>query len=144
MAAVFAGEDLQDGARAAEAALGGLVRVRGGPYGDAVLQRNPGQFAAQDARCGGFGVDLIFEFGGVLHSHEFVGIAGVAVAAAELAAPVGVNGPAEGHIGLGAIEDGAGGNLEIADLRLRLQQIALGGQACNAGQHAFIFAVYSL
>ena len=72
-----------------------------------------------------------------------MGVARETVAAPKLAAPIRVNGPPERHTRFGAVKNGAGGNLEVADLRLGIQQSALRGEASNAGQHASIFAFYS-
>ena len=45
-------------------------------------------------------VDLLLEVLAVAHFHEFVGVAGVAIFAAELAAAIRIDGPGEGHAAL--------------------------------------------
>ena len=62
------------------------------------------EFLAEEVRAAGLGVDLVLEIFR-RHLHELVGVAGIAVFTAELAATVGVDGPAEGHVGFGAVED---------------------------------------
>ena len=101
------------------------------------------QFAAQQFRGGGLGVDLVLEILAVLHPHEFMGIAGIAVFAAEFAATVWVDGPGEGHIRLGPVQNAASLDFEILDLRLRFQQRAFGGQFGDPDEHSPSFAFYS-
>jgi hypothetical protein len=79
------------------------------------------QLPAQDLRGGRLGVDLGLEFAPVFHPHELVRVARITVLAAELAAAVGIDGPLEGHVGLGAVEDAARADLEVLDLRLGFQ-----------------------
>ena len=106
-------EHLQDGARSPEAPLGRLVRIGGRPDGDASslrLMRRSSCRSRWPRRA--LGVDLVLEIGRV-QFHEFVGVARVAVFAAEFAAAVRVDGPLERHVGLGAVENAARRNLEI-------------------------------
>ena len=127
--AALSGEDLQDGAGAFEAALGGLVRVGGGADGDAfVLVLNARQFLPEKVAGGGLGVDLVFEIRRV-EFHELVSVAGIAVLAADFAAPVGVDGPAEGHVGFGAVQDTPRRNFEILHAALGFEQFALGSES---------------
>jgi hypothetical protein len=57
-----------------------------------------------------------------------VGVAGVAILAAEFAAAVGIDHPAEGHAGAGAARYVfPGGELEVLDAALRFKGRALGG-----------------
>src|ERR1022692_2520465 len=131
MAAALAGEDFEDGARSAEAALGGLIRIGGGADGDGLFAVDAAQFLAEEVGGGGLGVDGIFE---VLRGnfHELVGIAGVAIFAAEFAPPVGIDGPLKRHVGPGAVEDAARGQLEIPHFALFLEQFAPGSQSRDA------------
>jgi len=63
-----------------------------------------------------------------------VGIAGVAVAASELAAAVGIDGPGEGHLALAdaAVEEGLGLNRKVFHVVAFAQGISLGGEAGDA------------
>jgi hypothetical protein len=45
-------------------------------------------------------VDLLFELGAVAHFHEFVGVTGIAIAAAEFAAAVRIDGPGKGQVAI--------------------------------------------
>src|SRR5947207_15922753 len=54
---------------------------------------------------------------------------------AEFTASIGIDRPREGHSGSCAIEDAAGGKLEILNLPLGLQQIALSSHFRDADEH---------
>jgi hypothetical protein len=82
-------------------------------------------------RGGRFGVDLVLEVEGV-HLHELMRVASVAVLAAELAAPVRVDGPLERHVRLGTVQDAARGDFEILNGAFGFQQFALGRQTRDA------------
>lgn len=135
-AAAHLGEGFEEAAGAAEAAFGGLVGVGGGAKGDGVVAGEAADFGG-----GGFGGEVLgedasFEFEGVMELHEFVGIAGVAVAAGEFAAPVGVDGPIEGHAGGGtAIEEVFGGERAVLDAFFGGVEGALAGESGDAGEH---------
>src|SRR5437667_6866942 len=58
-------------------------------------------------------------------------VAGITVFAAELAAPVRVDGPLERLAWLGAVENAARGNFKILHAAFGLEQFALGGQPGN-------------
>ena len=140
--AALPGEDLQDGARAFEAPLGGLVGVRGGADGDAfVLVRNARQFLAQQVAGRALGVDLVFEIGRV-EFHELVGVAGIAVFAADFAAAVRVDGPAEGHVGFGAVQDAPRRNFEILHAALGFEQFALGSESGDPHECHTLFSPF--
>src|ERR1035438_7786479 len=100
---------------------------------------NAGQFLAKQVAGSGFGVDLVFEMGGV-EFHELVGVAGEAVGATDLAAAVRVDGPTEGHVGFGAVQDAARRNLEILHAALGFEQWALGGEPGDAYQCHGLFS----
>src|SRR5207302_2176662 len=90
------------------------------------------------------GEDLALEIGAL---HKLVGVAGVAILAAELAAAVGVDGPAEGDALAGDAGDvGAGGKLLVLDLPLGFKGRAFGGEFGNPDElaHAPMFAFCSL
>src|SRR5215475_1649136 len=81
-----------------------------------------------------------------------MGIAGVAIAAPELAPPVRIQSPRERHAGPDAIQDTARLQLEIADDALGFQNFALGRQSGDPDQarrgripeqHNPMFAFYS-
>src|ERR1019366_7449284 len=61
-----------------------------------------------------------------------VGIAGIAIFAPEFAPPVGIDGPLERHVGPGAVENAARGQLEIPHFALFLEQFAPGSQSRDA------------
>ena len=84
--------------------------------------------------------------------HEFVCVTGIAVAAGELAAPVGVDGPRERQTGPGPVQHAAAVNFKVADGAFGFQYFALSGEARDSGQtrqgriaeqHSRIFAFYS-
>ena len=92
------------------------------------------QFAAQDRLQVRFREDFVFEFGAVAQFHEFVGVAGVAIAAGELATSVRVDAPGERHAGPGAVEHAAAGDFEVLDHAFGFQNFALGREAGDADQ----------
>ncbi len=110
-----------------KAALGGLIGVGGGADGDAVFAGDAPQFLAQQVGGGRFGVDLVLERGH-LHFHEFVGVARIAIFAAELAAAVGIDAPTERHAGLDPVQHAARRDFEILNAALGFEQFAGGGE----------------
>jgi hypothetical protein len=135
-ASAHLGEGFEEAAGAAEAAFGGLVGVGGGAEGDGVVAGETADFGS-----GGFGGEVLgedagFEVVGVVELHEFVGIAGVAVAAGEFAAAVGVDGPIEGHaLGGTAIEEVFGGEGAVFDAFFGGVEGALAGESGDTGEH---------
>ena len=76
--------------------------------------------------------------------HKLVSVAGIAVLAADFAAPVGIDGPAEGHVGFGAVQDTPRRNFEILHAALGFEQFALGSESGDPHEcHNIIFAFYS-
>src|SRR4051812_45279750 len=113
MPATFFGEDFEDGSRAQEAALGWLVGIGRSADGDALVLvlHAPELLPEQIAwRC--FRINFILKIRR-LQFHEFVRISRVTILAADLAAPVRVDGPAEGHVWFGAVQNTPPRNLEI-------------------------------
>ena len=143
IAALAFGEDFEDGAGSAEAALGRLIGIGCGADGYRLIWGYFAQVSAQQRGGVGLGVDLVFEFAGV-EVHEFVRVAGVAVAASELAAAVGVDRPFEGQARFGAVEEAAGGEFEVLYLALGFQSLAFRGQFRDADQHFLMFSFCSL
>ena len=93
-----------------------------------------------------FYVDFLFEIFGLAEFHEFVSVAGVAILAAEFAAAIGVDHPAEGHASAGAARYVfAGGELEVLGAALGFERGTFGGQAGDTDQgcHRAIFAFCS-
>lgn len=84
-----------------------------------------GRFGVGESAPDGFG-------GG--WSEEFVGVAGVAVATAEFAAPVGVDGPCHPvqAFGDGLVQDGANGERAEVDVVACVEVFALLGHAAQA------------
>jgi len=148
--ALLAGEDFEERAGDAYAALYGLVWVGGGADGDLFGWIDGAEFLLEEPGGVFFEVDLVLEGegpgllrdvegagrgrvdGGGLE--ELVGIAGKAVFAAELAAAVGVDGPVilELAFGDGAVEDGAWLEGAEFDLVAVVGVGGLGGKACHA------------
>src|SRR5262249_44920967 len=94
------GKFLQNSASDFIAALGRLIWVRGGSESNRFARLHLAQFLAEQI-CGMlFDIDLLLEFHAVAHFHELVGITGVAIAAAELASAVGIDGPGKRHLAL--------------------------------------------
>src|SRR5204863_4595628 len=76
--------------------------------------------------------------------HELVGIPGIAVFAADLAAAIRIDGPTEGHIGFGAVQDAPRRNFKILHAALGFEQFALGSESGDPHEcHRMIFAFYS-
>jgi hypothetical protein len=92
------GEDLQQRPRHPVLPLGGLVGVGGGADGDG-LPVQGGLAQAADQRLGRalLDEDLLLEVLPAAEIEETVGVAGGAVGAAQLTAPVGVDRPGERH-----------------------------------------------
>src|SRR5712671_4101708 len=78
-----------------------------------------------------------------LHLHELVRVAGIAVAAGELAAAIGVDSPGEGHARFGAVQKAVSGELEVFYLAFGFQQLALSSQFRDADKHPSIFVFCS-
>ena len=149
---LLAGEDFEEGAGDAYAAFDGLIRVGGGADGDLFGGVDVAELLFEEPGGVFFEVDLVLEGegpgllrdvegagrrgidGGGLE--ELVGVAGVAVFAAELAAAEGVDGPVvlELAFGDGAVEDGAGLEGAEFDLVAVVGVGGLGGEAGDAEQ----------
>ncbi len=148
----MAGEDFEEGAGDAYSALDGLIGVGGCADGDLLGRVDVAELLLEEPGGVLFEVYLVLEGegpgllgdvegagrgsvdGGGLE--ELVGVAGVAVAAGELAAAVGVDAPCQPchAFGDGAVEDGA--DVEGAELNLVavVGMGGLGGQAGDAEQ----------
>src|SRR5581483_5733700 len=94
------GELLEDRARDFIAVLGGLIGIGGRAQRDGFAWFDTPEFVAQ--KLGGvlLDVNLLFELQAVAHLHKLVGVAGIAIAAAELASAVWIDRPGEGHLTL--------------------------------------------
>src|SRR5690242_14816539 len=97
-------ELFEDSARHFVASLGGLIGISRGAESNRLVTFYFAQFMAQQVRRVLLDVNFLLELHAVAHLHELVGVAGVAVAAAELASAIGIDGPGEGHL---AIADAA-------------------------------------
>ena len=121
-------EQVEDGAGQTVFSLGGLIGIGGGADGDGFSGGERAQFGAERGGIEVFDVNLLFEVFGLAELHEFVGVAGVAILAAEFAAAIGVDHPAEGHARAGAARYVfAGGELEVFGAALGFERGALGG-----------------
>ena len=87
-----------------------------------------------------FDVDLLLELGAVAHFHEFMGVAGIAVAATEFAASVRIDAPGERHPASTdrAVQQGFRGESEVFDDVPLAQGFGLGGQPGDADQRRFL------
>jgi len=113
-------ELVQDRASKAVFPFGGLIGVSGGADGDGFSDGQRAQFQAERGGIEMFDEDFLFEVFGLAEFHEFVGVAGVTILAAELATAVGVDHPAEGHSRTGAPRYVfPGGKLEVLGAALR-------------------------
>ncbi len=108
------------------AALGGLVRIGSSAEGDGFAGLYPAQFLAQQFGGVLLDVDFLFELHAVAHLHELVGVARVAVLAAELAAAIGIDGPGEGQSAVAdaAVQQRLGGEREVFDVVAFAQRFA--------------------
>ena len=95
--AAMASELFENAACDFVAALGRLVGIGCSAERDGFPRPHPPQFAPQHVSRVLFDVDLLLELGAVAHFHEFMGVAGIAVAATEFAASVRIDGPGEWH-----------------------------------------------
>ena len=136
-------ENLEDGVRPHETPLGGLIRIgrRADCNGLAFIDFR--QLALQNFGHSRFRVDLVFECGGVFF-HELVRVAGVAIFAAEFAAAVGIDGPAERHARFGPVQQAARGDLEILHGAFGFENLALRSQLCNPYQATFVGRQFGL
>src|SRR5579862_7287077 len=126
--------------------LGRLIRIGCGPDRDRFPAWNLVQLVAKPGGVELLRENLPLELERIAELHEFVRVAGVAILAAELAAPVRIDGPAERHPGARAVSDvGARWEFEILDAALGFDKRAFGGEAGDADEfrHASMFAIYS-
>ncbi len=138
--------DFEQAAGEFGAALDGLPGIGGGTEGDffvepvlagefaeVLLEEPGGVFLDEDLFFEGFGGA---EAGGFTRGfEEFVSVAGVAVAAGELAAAIGIDGPggpAEAF-GDGVVEDGAAGEGAELDVVADVELLAIGGGTAEGG-----------
>ena len=105
------GEDLEQTAGDFGAALDGLVGVGGGADGDFLAALESAQLLLEQPGGVLLDEDLALEVLGLAELHIFVGVAGVAVAAGELAATIGIDASGEGKTALGdrGVEHGPDG-----------------------------------
>ena len=149
--ALLFGEDFEDAVGDADAALDGLVGIGGGADGyfigwiyvaELLFEEPCGVLFEVDFVLEGEGPELLGDVvgagrwsgdGGGLE--KLVGIAGVAVFAAELAAAEGVDGPGDGELSLGDgfVKDGAGGDGAEFDEVAVVGVGGIGGEAGEAG-----------
>lgn len=145
--ALAAANDLEKATGEAGAALDRLVRIGGGAEGDLLagvnaidlLFKEPGgvllevDFALEGPGPGLFGAFMVAggRVGDLAGLKELVGVAGVAVAAGELAATVGVDGPLEGEVAFAerAVEEGLGAHSAKGDEVAVCGVVGLGGEA---------------
>src|ERR1700733_1166687 len=88
-------EGLEHRASDSIAALSGLIGIGRSAQGDGVPLRELAQFTQERRAIEMFGVDAALEIQRVAQLHEFMGVTGIAVLTAELAAAVGVDAPLE-------------------------------------------------
>src|SRR5665213_4374395 len=98
----------------------GLIRIGRRPERDRSPARQSAQLVPESHGVERLGVDLALELLRIAQLHELVGVTRVAILAAELTAPVGVDRPAERHTrAIATSQIGAGAQLEILDAPLR-------------------------
>ena len=142
--AAMSRELFQDAARDFIAALGGLVGIGCRAQSDRFIASYFAQFLPQKIRGVLLDVDLLLELHALAHFHKFVGVAGVAVAAAELASAVGVDGPGEGHLAVAdaAVQQRLRGQREVLDLMTFAQGFTGGGEARNADECRLLIVLF--
>jgi hypothetical protein len=126
-------EHLEHRASQPELALRWLVRIGRGPNRDGIVtdrraRKSPPEHLGRHP----FDEDAPLEVHRIAQLEEIVGIARIAVDAAELAPAIGVDSPSERHVGRGPVEHAARGDLEVSHLGLSLQQFALGSHPGDA------------
>ena len=129
------GHFFEDGARGAKFLFGRLIWIGGGSDGDVFAPGLARGEVARNERTGIlFDENLLFEFVAI-QLHEFVRIAGVAIAAAEFAAAIGVDRPVERDVlGFAMIQDRANRQKEILRAALGLRARGGSGETRNADQ----------
>ena len=118
------------------AALGGLIRISRRAERDGLTRLDAPQVVAQQFGRMLLHVDLLLELHAVSHFHEFVGVAGIAIATAKFASAIWVDGPCEGHVAVAgaAVQEGTRGQGEIFDVVPFAKGFALGRQPGDANQ----------
>ena len=86
-------------------------------------------------------INLLFELHAIPHLHEFVGIAGIAVATAEFTTAVGIDGPGEGHLPAAhaAVQKRLGRKRKVFDVVPFAQRRAFRGEPGNADERVLGF-----
>ena len=136
----MAGELFQNSARDFVAAFGGLVGIGRGAERDGFVGLHAMQVVAEQSGGVLLDVDFLLELHAIAHFHELVGVAGVAVAASEFAAAVGIDGPGKRHLTVAdaAVQQRLGGKREVFDIVPFAQGFALGGEARDANQAGLV------
>jgi hypothetical protein len=80
------------------APFGGLIGIGSSAERNGFVRLDAPQIVAQQAGSVLLDVNLLLELHAVAQFHEFVGVPGIAITAAELAASVWIDGPGEGHL----------------------------------------------
>ena len=138
--AAMARKLFQNSARDFVAAFGRLVGIGGGAERDCFVRLHAMQFVAEQSGGVLLHVDLLLELHAVAHFHEFVGVAGIAVTASELAAAVGIDRPGKRHLPVAdaAVEQRLGRKSEVFDIVPFAQRFACRGEARDANQAGLI------
>ena len=118
---------LQQGARHSPVMLGRLVGIGGRAEGYRFIgEGRPLQLPAQRSSGSAFDEDLLLEVSPAGEIEEGMGVAGVAIAAGELTASVGVDCPDEGQPSVGrTVEDLADAQFVILDARAAAQRLGI-------------------
>src|SRR5215471_13181547 len=126
---------LKYGACHLEALFRWLIRIGCGAYGDLLARLYLAKFLAKQVRGVLLDVDLALEVQAIAHLHELMGVARVAVFAGKLAAPVRIDGPAEGHaLDCAAVQQRLHRQCEVFDIVPFANGLSLGRQARDANK----------
>jgi len=138
--AAMAGELFENGARDFVAPLGWLVGIGRCTERDGLTRLDSPQFLPQQFPRILLDVNLLLEIHAVPHFHEFVSVAGIAVAAAEFAPAIRIDGPGEGQrpAAHAAVQQRLRRKREVFNLMPLAQRFALRRQSGDSDQRGLV------
>ena len=134
--AAVARKFFKNGARDLVAAFGRLVGIGCSPQRDRFVPFHAPQVVAEQPGSMLLDVNLLLELHAIAHLHELVRVAGIAVAASELAAAIRIDRPGERHLAItdAPIQQRLGRKREVLDVVPFAQRFAFRRQSGNANQ----------
>jgi len=113
-----------------------LIGIGGGAQRDRFVRLHPPEFMPQKLGLALLYLDLLLELHAIAHLHELVRVAGVAVAAAELASAIRIDCPCEWHLPLAdaTVQQGFRGQGEVFGVVTLSNGLAFRGQTGDANE----------